>query len=53
MIQALIAGETDPVKLAALADWRIRASANELREALRGRVTDHHRFTPTPWCVKR
>jgi transposase len=44
MIQALIAGETDPVKLAALADRRIRASAQELREALRGRVTDHHRF---------
>jgi transposase len=44
MIQALIAGETDPVKLAALADPRIRASAQELREALRGRVTDHHRF---------
>jgi hypothetical protein len=37
MIQALIAGETDPVKLAALADRRIKASAQELREALRGR----------------
>lgn len=44
MIQALIAGETDPVKLAALADRRIKASPQELREALRGRVTDHHRF---------
>jgi len=44
MIQALIAGETDPVKLAALADRRIKASTQELREALRGRVTDHHRF---------
>ena len=44
MLQALIAGETDPVKLAALADRRIKASAQELREALRGRVTDHHRF---------
>jgi len=44
MIQALIAGEIDPVKLAALADRRIRASAQQLREALRGRVTDHHRF---------
>ena len=38
MIQALIAGQTDPVKLAALADRRIKASA------LHGRVTDHHRF---------
>jgi transposase len=44
MIQALIAGETDPVKLAALADRRIRASPEQLREALRGRVTEHHRF---------
>jgi transposase len=44
MIQALIAGETDPVKLAALADRRIKASAQQLREALRGRVTNHHRF---------
>jgi len=44
MIQALIAGESDPVKLAALADRRIRASPEQLREALRGRVTEHHRF---------
>jgi transposase len=44
MIQALIGGETDPVKLATLADRRIKASAQELREALHGRVTDHHRF---------
>ena len=44
IIQALIAGETDPVKLAALADRRIKASAQELREALRGRLTNHHRF---------
>ena len=44
MIRALIAGEADPVKLAALADGRIKASPQELREALRGRVRDHHRF---------
>jgi transposase len=31
-------------KLAALADRRIKASPQELREALRGRVTNHHRF---------
>src|SRR4051794_353972 len=40
MIEALIAGETDPGTLAELADRRLKAS----REALRGRVTDHHRF---------
>ena len=44
MIEAMIAGETDPAKLAALADRRIKASAAELREALHGRVTNHHRF---------
>jgi transposase len=44
MIQALIAGETDPANLAALVDRRIKASPQQLREALRGRVTDHHRF---------
>jgi transposase len=44
MIEALIAGENDPAVLAALAHRRIRAPAEELREALRGRVTKHHRF---------
>jgi transposase len=44
MLRALIAGETNPVKLAELADRRIKASHEVLREALRGRVTDHHRF---------
>ena len=42
MIEALIAGETDPDKLAALADGRIKASQARLREALRGRVTKQH-----------
>jgi transposase len=44
MIEALIAGETDPVKLASLAHRRVKASQEELREVLRGRVTKHHRF---------
>jgi transposase len=44
MIEALIAGETNPTKLAVLADRRIKASPETLREALRGRVTKHHRF---------
>jgi transposase len=44
IIQALIDGETDPAKLAALAHWKVRASAATLREALRGRVKRHHRF---------
>jgi transposase len=44
MIAALIAGESDPGKLAALADGRLKAAQADLREALRGRVTKHHRF---------
>ena len=44
MLAALIAGETDPVKLARLADRRGKASPEEFREALRGHVTKHHRF---------
>ena len=44
IIQALIHGETDPAKLAALAHWKVRASAATLREALRGRIKRHHRF---------
>ena len=44
MLAALIAGETDPGKLAALADYRIKAPPARLREALRGRIMKHHRF---------
>jgi transposase len=44
MLEALIAGETDPAKLAALANRRIKAGPDALAEALRGRVTKHHRF---------
>jgi transposase len=44
MIEALIAGQSDPAKLARLADHRVKASQETLREALRGRVTRHHRF---------
>jgi transposase len=44
IIEALIAGETNPAKLASLADRRVKASREELREALRGRVSKQHRF---------
>lgn len=43
-LAALIAGETDPEKLADLADGRLKARRQDLVEALRGRVTPHHRF---------
>ena len=44
MIEALIEGESDPSRLAELAHRRIKAPPEELGEALRGRVTKHHRF---------
>ena len=44
MIEAMIAGQTDPAVLARMANQRIRATPEELREALRGRLTAHHRF---------
>ena len=44
IIEALIASETNPAKLASLADRRVKASQEELREALRGRVRKQHRF---------
>ena len=44
MIEALIAGEHSPSKLARLANHRVKASQGTLREALRGRVKEHHRF---------
>src|SRR5262249_18450901 len=44
MIEALIAGESDPAKLASLADRRVRASQQILRQVLRGHVTAQHRF---------
>ena len=40
MIQALIAGETDPAKLAALAHPKVRAPQARLREALHGASSD-------------
>jgi transposase len=48
MIEAMIAGQTDPAVLARMANQRIRATPDELREALRGRLTAHHRFLPAP-----
>lgn len=44
IIDALIAGEMDPEKLADLTDYRVRASRSAKVEALRGRVSEHHRL---------
>lgn len=43
MLNAIVDGETDPGRLAALAQGTARHKTAELREALRGRVTQHHR----------
>lgn len=44
MLKAMIAGEDDPEKLAELARGKLRNKLPELRRALRGRLTKHHRF---------
>lgn len=44
MLKAIIGGETDPAVLARLAHGTIRASQEELVEALRGKVDDRHRM---------
>ena len=42
MLKALVAGERDPEVLAELAQRRMRAKIPELRQALRGRFSEHH-----------
>lgn len=43
MLKAIVEGETDPEKLADLARGTARKNRAQLVEALRGRVTEHHR----------
>jgi transposase len=44
MIQALIAGETDTMKLADMARGRLRDKIPLLEKALVGKITEHHKF---------
>jgi transposase len=44
MLKAMIAGEDDPAKLAAMARGLLRRKIPALQAALDGRVTAHHRF---------
>lgn len=44
MLEAMIAGESNPEVLAGLADRRVKATRDELREALRGHLSATHRF---------
>ncbi len=47
ILQALVAGESDPERLADLASDRVQASRAALVAAVHGRVTAHHRFMLT------
>jgi transposase len=44
MLEALIAGDRDPARMADLARRRMRSKIPELTEALAGRFTSHHAF---------
>ena len=44
MLLAIVEGEEDPKKLAALVRGRLKAKKEKLRYSLEGRLTDHHRF---------
>ncbi|MBL7502514.1 IS110 family transposase [Frankia sp. CNm7] len=44
ILDALVAGERDPKKLAALAHGRVRATRAELAAALTGQFSDHHAY---------
>jgi transposase len=44
ILDALVAGETDPEKLVELTSPRLKAPREKLVEALRGNVRDQHRF---------
>jgi transposase len=44
MLEAMVAGESDPVKLASLARGTLKGKRGKLMEALRGRVREHHRM---------
>lgn len=47
MLEALLAGQTDPTKLADLARGRLKAKRAQLEEALVGVLKPHHRFMLT------
>ena len=44
ILTALLAGETDPERLADLTRGRLKAARADLVDALHGRITEHHRF---------
>jgi len=51
IIQAILDGERDPVKLAALVDRRVRATAAEIQKALAGDYREEHLFVLRQACA--
>jgi transposase len=49
MLEAIIAGETDPATLAEMAKGTLRKKIPQLKLALEGKITDHHRFMLRQW----
>lgn len=49
MLEAIAKGEQDPVKLAEMAKGTLRKKIPQLRLALDGKITDHHRFMLRQW----
>jgi transposase len=48
MLEAIVKGERDPETLAGLARWLLRRKLDDLRLALDGKITEHHKF-----CLKQ
>ena len=44
MLEAMVAGEDDPARLADLAQRRMRSKIPQLEQALYGKLTEHHRW---------
>jgi len=49
MLEAIVKGETDPAVLAELAKGTLRNKIPQLKLALEGKVTQHHRFMLRQW----
>ena len=49
MLNAIVQGETDPAKLAELAKGTLRKKIPQLKLALEGNISEHHRFMLRQW----
>jgi transposase len=49
MLEAIVGGETDPAALAELAKGTLRNKIPQLKLALEGKITEHHRFMLRQW----